>query len=168
MPVFKLPLSGDVVQSINPFTAFMTGGQLGLVKSTASRAIPRSRLTCSPTSPPTASSLAELAMPSPCRSPISIRGAAQRAGEGGDRRAQGDARQDRGREGKAQAGRGSPGCGFIGSLAARASARALSRRGTAWTIPCRAGHVGARPIAFDANPTKYRCVSFRRSAVVDV
>jgi len=24
-------LSGDVVQSINPFTAFMTGGQLGLV-----------------------------------------------------------------------------------------------------------------------------------------
>ena len=31
MPVFKLPLSGDVVQSINPFTAFMTGGQLGLV-----------------------------------------------------------------------------------------------------------------------------------------
>ena len=35
-------------------------------------------------------------------------------------------------------------------------------------IPCRAGHVGARPIAFEANPTKYRCVSFRRSAVVDV
>ena len=31
MPVFKLLLSGDVVQSINPFTAFMTGGQLGLV-----------------------------------------------------------------------------------------------------------------------------------------
>jgi hypothetical protein len=31
MPVFKLPLSGDVVQSINPFTAFMTGGQFGLV-----------------------------------------------------------------------------------------------------------------------------------------
>ena len=31
MPVFKLPLSGDVVQSINPFTAFMTGGQLGLI-----------------------------------------------------------------------------------------------------------------------------------------
>ena len=31
MPVFKLPLSGDVVQSINPFTAFMTGAQLGLV-----------------------------------------------------------------------------------------------------------------------------------------
>ncbi len=31
MPVFKLPLSGDVVQSINPFAAFMTGGQLGLV-----------------------------------------------------------------------------------------------------------------------------------------
>ena len=30
MPVFKLALSGDVVQSINPFTAFMTG-QLGLV-----------------------------------------------------------------------------------------------------------------------------------------
>jgi hypothetical protein len=26
MPTFKLPLSGDVVQSINPFTAFMTGG----------------------------------------------------------------------------------------------------------------------------------------------
>jgi len=31
MPVFKLPLSGDVVQSINPFTAFMTGGQFGLI-----------------------------------------------------------------------------------------------------------------------------------------
>jgi hypothetical protein len=31
MPSFKLPLSGDVVQSINPFTAFMTGGQFGLV-----------------------------------------------------------------------------------------------------------------------------------------
>jgi hypothetical protein len=31
MPMFKLPLSGDVVQSINPFTAFMTGGQFGLV-----------------------------------------------------------------------------------------------------------------------------------------
>jgi hypothetical protein len=31
MPVFKLPLSGDVVQSINPFTTFMTGGQFGLV-----------------------------------------------------------------------------------------------------------------------------------------
>jgi hypothetical protein len=31
MTIFKLPLSGDVVQSINPFTAFMTGGQFGLV-----------------------------------------------------------------------------------------------------------------------------------------
>jgi hypothetical protein len=31
MPSFKLPLSGDVVQSINPFTSFMTGGQFGLV-----------------------------------------------------------------------------------------------------------------------------------------
>ena len=31
MPTFKLPLSGDVVQSINPFTAFMTGRQLGLI-----------------------------------------------------------------------------------------------------------------------------------------
>ena len=31
MPAFKLPLSGDVVQSINPFTAFMTGGQFGLI-----------------------------------------------------------------------------------------------------------------------------------------
>ncbi len=31
MPVFKLPLSGDVVQSINPFTSFMTGGQFGLI-----------------------------------------------------------------------------------------------------------------------------------------
>jgi hypothetical protein len=31
MPVFKLPLSGNVVQSINPLTAFMTGGQFGLV-----------------------------------------------------------------------------------------------------------------------------------------
>jgi hypothetical protein len=31
MPTFKLPLSGDVVQSINPFTAFMTGGQFGLI-----------------------------------------------------------------------------------------------------------------------------------------
>ena len=31
MPIFKLPLSGDVVQSINPFANFMTGGQFGLV-----------------------------------------------------------------------------------------------------------------------------------------
>jgi hypothetical protein len=31
MPTFKLPLSGDVVQSINPFTNFMAGGQFGLV-----------------------------------------------------------------------------------------------------------------------------------------
>jgi len=31
MPTFKLPLSGDVVQSINSFTAFMTGGQFGLI-----------------------------------------------------------------------------------------------------------------------------------------
>src|SRR5277367_2134017 len=31
MPTFKLPLSGDVVQSFNPFTAFMTGGQFGLI-----------------------------------------------------------------------------------------------------------------------------------------
>jgi hypothetical protein len=31
MPAFKLPLSGDVVQSINPFTSFMTGGQFGLI-----------------------------------------------------------------------------------------------------------------------------------------
>ena len=31
MPTFKLPLSCDVTQSINPFTAFMTGGQFGLI-----------------------------------------------------------------------------------------------------------------------------------------
>jgi hypothetical protein len=33
MPVFKLPLSGDVVQSINPWTAFFSpsGGQYGLI-----------------------------------------------------------------------------------------------------------------------------------------
>jgi hypothetical protein len=31
MTSFKLPLSGDVVQSINPFTAFMTGGQFGVI-----------------------------------------------------------------------------------------------------------------------------------------
>jgi hypothetical protein len=31
MPTFKLPLSGDFVQSINPLTAFMTGGQFGLI-----------------------------------------------------------------------------------------------------------------------------------------
>ena len=33
MPVFKLPLSGDVVQSINPWTSFFSpsGGQYGLV-----------------------------------------------------------------------------------------------------------------------------------------
>jgi hypothetical protein len=29
MSVFKLPLSGDVVQSINPFTAFFSGNQFG-------------------------------------------------------------------------------------------------------------------------------------------
>jgi hypothetical protein len=31
LPTFKLPRSGDVTQSINRFTAFMTGGQFGLV-----------------------------------------------------------------------------------------------------------------------------------------
>jgi hypothetical protein len=33
MPTFKLPLSGDVVQSINPWTAFMSpiGSQFGLI-----------------------------------------------------------------------------------------------------------------------------------------
>src|SRR5882757_6607632 len=36
MPVFKLPLSGDVVQNISPFTAFMSpmGGQFGLINIT--------------------------------------------------------------------------------------------------------------------------------------
>ena len=36
MPTFKLPLSGDVVQSINPWTAFMSpiGSQVGLVNIT--------------------------------------------------------------------------------------------------------------------------------------
>jgi hypothetical protein len=36
MPVFKLPLSGDVVQSISPFTAFMSpiGSQFGLINIT--------------------------------------------------------------------------------------------------------------------------------------
>jgi hypothetical protein len=33
MPTFKLPLSGDVVQTINPFTAWMSpiGSQFGLI-----------------------------------------------------------------------------------------------------------------------------------------
>ncbi|MGO9235275.1 MAG: hypothetical protein ACLP4V_14815 [Methylocella sp.] len=33
MPVFKLPLSGDVIQSINPWTAFLSpiGSQFGLI-----------------------------------------------------------------------------------------------------------------------------------------
>ena len=33
MPTFKLPLSGDVVQSINPWTAFLSpiGSQFGLI-----------------------------------------------------------------------------------------------------------------------------------------
>ncbi len=33
MPIFKLPLSGDVNQNINPFTAFFApmGGQYGLI-----------------------------------------------------------------------------------------------------------------------------------------
>ena len=36
MPVFKLPLSGDVVQNISPFTAFMSpiGSQFGLINIT--------------------------------------------------------------------------------------------------------------------------------------
>jgi len=29
--IFKLPLSGDVTQWISPLTAFMTGGQFGLI-----------------------------------------------------------------------------------------------------------------------------------------
>lgn len=31
MPYFKLPLSGDVVQAINPWNWFSQGGQFGLV-----------------------------------------------------------------------------------------------------------------------------------------
>ena len=36
MPTFKLPLSGDVVQSINPFTALLSpiGSQFGLINIT--------------------------------------------------------------------------------------------------------------------------------------
>ena len=36
MPVFKLPLSGDVVQNISPFTAFMSpiASQFGLINIT--------------------------------------------------------------------------------------------------------------------------------------
>ncbi len=34
MPVFKLPLSGDVVQSITPWTAFVSPIQLGLINVT--------------------------------------------------------------------------------------------------------------------------------------
>jgi hypothetical protein len=36
MPIFKLPLSGDVVQTISPWTAFMSpiGSQLGLINVT--------------------------------------------------------------------------------------------------------------------------------------
>jgi hypothetical protein len=36
MPTFKLPLSGDVVQSINPWTAFLSpiGSQVGLINIT--------------------------------------------------------------------------------------------------------------------------------------
>ena len=34
MPVFKLPLSGDVVQSISPWTAFISPIQLGLINVT--------------------------------------------------------------------------------------------------------------------------------------
>jgi hypothetical protein len=34
MGVFKLPLSGDVVQSINPITSFFPGAQFGLVNVT--------------------------------------------------------------------------------------------------------------------------------------
>jgi hypothetical protein len=64
MPTFKLPLSGDVVQSINPFTAFMTGGQFGLININLGQSSePTSRPTCSPTSPPMASSSAALATP---------------------------------------------------------------------------------------------------------
>jgi hypothetical protein len=36
LPIFKLPLSGDVVQNISPFTAFMSpiGSQFGLINIT--------------------------------------------------------------------------------------------------------------------------------------
>lgn len=39
MPIFKLPLSGDVVQNISPFTAFMSpiGSQFGLINITLGR-----------------------------------------------------------------------------------------------------------------------------------
>ena len=123
MPVFKLPLSGDVVQSINPFTAFMTGGQLGLVNinlgQSSDPAVEADVLSDVATYGQAAWPHRRCARRAACAFPSAP--AARRAGEGGDQRTQGDARQDRGREGKAQAGRGSPGRGFIGSLAARAS-----------------------------------------------
>jgi hypothetical protein len=57
-------LSGDVVQSINPFTAFMTGGQFGLININLGQSSePTSRRTCFRTSPLTASSSAASATP---------------------------------------------------------------------------------------------------------
>ena len=74
MPVFKLPLSGDVVQSINPFTAFMTGGQFGLINinlgQSSDPAVEADVLSDVATY---ASSLAASAMRSPCCLRISIR-----------------------------------------------------------------------------------------------
>jgi hypothetical protein len=47
------------VQSINPFTAFMTGGQFGLININMGQSSePKVEERCCPTSPPTASSSA--------------------------------------------------------------------------------------------------------------
>jgi hypothetical protein len=63
MPTFKLPLSGDVVQSINPFMAFMTGGQFGLINiNTGQSSEPKVEEEVLSDTPATASSLAASAM----------------------------------------------------------------------------------------------------------
>jgi hypothetical protein len=59
MPTFTLPLSGDVVQSINPLTAFMTGGHFGLININMGQSSePKVEAEVCPTSPATANSSA--------------------------------------------------------------------------------------------------------------
>ena len=121
MPTFKLPLSGDVVQSINPFTAFMTGGQLGLININMGQSsepkVEEEVLTDVATYGKQLGRIGDalivlLAHFHP-RAPLTA------ARDQGDRRAQGDAGEDRGGEGEAS----SPGAAS-GAVAGRAGRQA--------------------------------------------
>ena len=100
MPTFKLPLSGDVVQSINPFTAFMTGGQFGLININLGQSsepkVEEEVLSDVATYGKQLGRIGDAMIV--LLAHFHPRQAADRGRDRGDRRAQGDAGQDRRRE----------------------------------------------------------------------